>query len=140
MLNVLEHIKNDNRALYEASKILHKNGILIIEVPSGRFLYDNYDKQLLHYRRYDMNEIVNKIEKAGFIIQKKTHIGFIIFPIFIVVKLYSKLFQTKNENIVIKKAKLSNNLILKFLFKIENKLRNFSLPFGIRCYICAKKK
>ena len=140
MLNVLEHIKNDNRALYEANKILHKNGILIIEVPSGRLLYDNYDKQLLHYRRYNMNEIVKKIEKAGFIVQKKTHIGFIIFPIFIIVKLFSKLFKTKNESIVIKKAKLSNNNILKFLFKIEKKLRNYSLPFGIRCYICAKKK
>ena len=44
MLNVLEHIKDDNSALLAANKILDKNGILIIEVPSGKSLYDDYDK------------------------------------------------------------------------------------------------
>ena len=46
MLNVLEHIKNDDAALLEANKILNDNGVLIIEVPAGKFLYGDYDKKL----------------------------------------------------------------------------------------------
>ena len=138
MLNVLEHIKNDDEALLEANKILDKEGILIIEVPSGKFLYDDYDRNLLHFRRYNMKEIIKKIENAGFKIEKKTHLGFLIFPIFVLVKIFNKFF--KNKNIVIKQAKMSNNLFLKMMFGLEKKLLNIYLPFGIRCYICARKK
>ena len=140
MLNVLEHIKDDDKALIEANKILHKNGILILEVPSSQFLYDDYDKKLMHFRRYNMKDVVNKIEKAGFIIEHKTHLGFFIFPIFAIVKLFNKFFKSNDKDIVVKQAKISNNIFLKFLFGFERIFSNLSLPFGIRCYICARKK
>ena len=138
MLNVLEHIENDTKALKEANKILCNDGLLILEVPAGKFLYDEYDKQLLHFRRYNMFELIKKIENAGFVVETKTHLGFFIFPIFILVKLFNKIF--KSKNIISKQANLSNNLIVKMLFHFESKLREFSLPFGIRCFICARKK
>ena len=137
MLNVLEHIKDDNKALIEANKILSKDGILILEVPSGKFLYDEYDKKLLHFRRYNMRDIIKKLEDAGFVIEKKTHLGFIIFPIFAIIKFFNKFF--KNEDTVIKQAKKSNNIFLKILFNIEKKFQKLNMPFGIRCYICARK-
>ena len=138
MLNVLEHIKDDFAALKEANKLLKEDGILILEVPSGKMLYDQYDRELLHYRRYNMNELIKKIEDSGFIIEKKTHLGFIIFPIFALVKLFNKIF--KSKKVVVKQAKFSDNFILRFFFKIEEKLQNFNLPYGIRCYVCARKK
>ena len=138
MLNVLEHIGNDVKALNEANKLLCDNGLLILEVPAGKFLYDEYDKQLLHFRRYKMLDLIKKIENAGFVIERKTHLGFFIFPVFILVKLFNKIFRSKN--IISKQANLSNNTIVKLLFFIESKLREFSLPFGIRCFVCARKK
>ena len=137
MLNVLEHIKDDDKALAEVNKILNNQGILIIEVPSGKFLYDEYDRKLLHYRRYNMQEIEKKLIKAGFKIEKKTHLGFIIFPLFIVIKLFNKFF--KDKNIIVRQAKVSNNIFLRILFNIERRLRKVYLPFGIRCFICARK-
>ena len=137
MLNVLEHIKDDDKALIEVNKILNNQGILIIEVPSGKFLYDEYDRKLLHYRRYNMREIEKKLIKAGFKIEKKTHLGFIVFPLFIIIKLFNKFF--KDKNIVVKQATTSNNIFLKILFSIERKLRKLYLPFGISCFICARK-
>ncbi len=138
MLNVLEHIKNDDHALNEAYKLLNNDGKLIIEVPSGKFLYDDYDKKLLHFRRYNSKEIVKKILNAGFLIEKKTHLGFFTYPIFVLTKLFNKFFKIKN--IVEKETKISNNFLIKFLFYIELKLLRFNLPFGIRTVICAKKK
>ena len=138
MLNVLEHIADDDSALAEANKLLKKDGLLILEVPSCKSLYDDYDKKLLHFRRYNMNELIKKIERAGFIIEKKTHLGFILFPIFSVVKIINKLI--KRKNIIVSHANASNNILVQVLFKMEEKLRNFSLPFGIRCFVCARKK
>lgn len=79
MLNVLEHIKDDDKALAEVNKILNNQGILIIEVPSGKFLYDEYDRKLLHYRRYNMQEIEKKLIKAGFKIEKKLTLVLLFF-------------------------------------------------------------
>ena len=138
MLNVLEHINNDDKALFEANKLLKKNGLLILEVPSGQFLYDEYDKKLLHFRRYNMKNLVKKIESAGFKIEKKTHLGFIIFPFFAAIKFLNKFI--KKKNIVTSQANFSNNIFVKFLFKIEKRLRIYNLPFGVRCFICARKK
>ena len=138
MLNVLEHIQDDEKALDEAYKMLDKDGLLIIEVPAGKFLYDNYDKQLLHFRRYSSSEISKKLLNSGFKIEKKTHLGFSIFPFFIVIKIFNKFF--KKKDVVLKQTKMTDNFFVKFLFNIDKKLRNFSLPFGIRCVICARKK
>ena len=138
MLNVLEHINDDERALNEANKLLKKDGLLILEVPSGKFLFDEYDKKLLHFRRYNMKDLIEKIEKAGFKIEKKTHLGFILFPFFSLIKIFNKLI--KKKNIVVSQANASNNFLVKTLFEIEKKLRNYSLPFGIRCFVCARKK
>jgi len=138
MLNVLEHIENDTKALSEAYKMLTKNGILILEVPAGKFLFDDYDKKLMHFRRYNMAELIKKIQDSGFIIENKTHHGFFIFPIFMIVKLFNKFF--KSKNIISKQANLSNNAIVRALFKLESRLRNYDLPFGIRCFMCVRKK
>ena len=85
-----------------------------------------------------MFDLVKKIENAGFTVERKTHLGFFIFPIFILVKLFNKIFRGKN--IISKQANLSNNTLVNILFLIESKLRKFNLPFGIRCFICARKK
>ena len=138
MLNVLEHIKEDQRALCEVHRMLKKNGLLIIEVPSGSFLYDDYDVKLLHFRRYDMKDLINKLSNAGFKIEKKTHLGFLAFPFFLIIKLFNKFFKKKLT--VTKSANISDNTFLKILFKIEKKLGSLSLPFGVRCYVCARKK
>ena len=84
-----------------------------------------------------MKDIEKKLINSGFKIEKKTHLGFIVYPLFFVVKLLNKLF--KDKNIVIKQAKASNNIFLKILFNIEKKLQKIYLPFGIRCFICARK-
>lgn len=137
MLNVLEHIEEDEKALSEAYKLLNREGILIIEVPAGKFLYDEYDKKLLHFRRYSSKEIKMKILNAGFKIESETYLGFFCFPLFALIKIINKFF--RSENIVDRQTKLSNNFILNILFKIEMKLKWIKFPFGIRKVICAKK-
>jgi SAM-dependent methyltransferase len=51
-LNVVEHIEDDVRALSNASQLLRPGGRLIILVPAYPWLYNRFDLELCHYRRY----------------------------------------------------------------------------------------
>ena len=51
-LNVVEHIEDDSRAFQNATKLLKKDGNLIVLVPSIPSIYNSFDRQLHHYRRY----------------------------------------------------------------------------------------
>jgi len=51
-LNVIEHIENDKLAIKNICKLLKTNGIIYILVPAYQSLYNNFDKSLLHFRRY----------------------------------------------------------------------------------------
>lgn len=51
-LNVIEHIENDKLAIKNICKLLKTNGIIYVLVPAYQSLYNNFDKSLLHFRRY----------------------------------------------------------------------------------------
>jgi len=69
-VNVFEHIKDDEVALKNAHRLLKKNGRIIILVPAKKFAYTRLDKNLGHYRRYEKQELKNKLEEAGFTVEK----------------------------------------------------------------------
>lgn len=138
ILNVLEHISNDDLALKNSKKLLKKNGKIFIEVPANRFLYDNYDKELMHFRRYQMSELLIKLKKNGYEVLKKQHLGFFCFFPFFFVKLFNKIFNKENK-VAKKQIKLSNNFLVNLLIILEKKLSRIYFPIGIRCFVIAKK-
>jgi len=56
-LNVVEHIKDDHRALKHCRFLLKEGGNLIILVPAFQNLYNTFDAELGHYRRYTKNSL-----------------------------------------------------------------------------------
>ncbi len=58
-LDVLEHIKDDQLAVSEISRILKKEGVVIITVPHEMKFYTHQDKLIGHYRRYEINQIIS---------------------------------------------------------------------------------
>lgn len=66
MLNVLEHIEEDSKALDVLRTLLRPGGNLIILVPSLKFLYSNYDRSINHYRRYEKRELGHLITRCGY--------------------------------------------------------------------------
>jgi ubiquinone/menaquinone biosynthesis C-methylase UbiE len=74
-LDVLEHIENDQLVLDSFYKVLPLGGKLLIKVPAHRFLFCEIDKQSLHYRRYSKNELIIKLQNAGFKVVKIRYIN-----------------------------------------------------------------
>lgn len=142
MLNVLEHIQSDVEALEKAFNLLKPGGVLIIEVPAGPSLYDSYDAELQHFRRYSDLDLQTKLVQSGFIIRRRSHLGFILFPAFAVVKLLNKWLTSRKKTLVVRKraSNTSTSRLVRIAMKLESKiLVNFQLPFGIRALITAQR-
>ena len=52
-IDVIEHIEKDAEELQRAASLLADGGYLIILVPAHQFLYNEFDKAIGHFRRYD---------------------------------------------------------------------------------------
>jgi len=146
LLNVLEHIEDDTAALKQIKRILKPGGIAIIEVPAGPHLYDLYDKALLHFRRYLLAGLSEKVNDLDFKIVKKSHLGFFIYPGFWFVKQRNKrlsnVTQEKQKHIVEKNIRdTGSSKLLHRLMQIELSVGNWvSYPTGIRCLLTCIKK
>lgn len=69
-LNVIEHINYDNEAIVNAKKLLKKGGTLIVLVPAYQWLYNRFDKELYHFRRYTTKTLSSLFLQNGFTVQK----------------------------------------------------------------------
>jgi glycosyltransferase involved in cell wall biosynthesis len=65
-MNVLEHIEDDRSTLANFFQVLQPNGHLVLLVPALKPLYGTLDKHLHHFRRYDREELQQKVKDAGF--------------------------------------------------------------------------
>jgi 2-polyprenyl-3-methyl-5-hydroxy-6-metoxy-1,4-benzoquinol methylase len=71
LLNVLEHLADDNAAIRNIRYLLKPAGRLIILTPAYAALYSRLDKELNHYRRYTVSRLATLLQHNGFIPEKK---------------------------------------------------------------------
>lgn len=76
-LNVLEHIKDDEKAIENIRKLLTPKGYLILILPSNPKLYGKIDESINHYRRYDKKKLIALIKKKGFKVIKSRRLNFL---------------------------------------------------------------
>ncbi len=63
---VLEHIYRDDIAISNLYKLLEKKGKIIITVPYSMKYWSPHDEFSDHIRRYDYDELTNKMQQANF--------------------------------------------------------------------------
>jgi SAM-dependent methyltransferase len=66
LVNVLEHIEDDNDGLRQVWWSLKPGGRLILWVPAYEALYGDFDRKVGHYRRYQLDGLKTKMSAAGF--------------------------------------------------------------------------
>ena len=138
-LNVLEHIEDDTKALQNIYRLLKKDGIFIFELPAFQSLYDSYDSELQHFRRYNKSNILKKLKSENFLILDIHYICYSIFLPFLLVKLFNKVFRKKS--VLKNNFKLSDNSLITIMLQQEMKLIDIiKLPFGIRIFGISRKK
>ena len=77
--NVLEHIEDDTKVLEQLHSKIKVNGFLAIYVPAFMCLYNQLDASVGHYRRYEKDELINKLLEANFNIKECYYVDSIGF-------------------------------------------------------------
>jgi glycosyltransferase involved in cell wall biosynthesis len=70
-LNVLEHIEDDNAVLRRLFAVLGEQARIVFLVPFNPKLTSEFDRQIGHFRRYQTGELEEKMQAAGFIVEKQ---------------------------------------------------------------------
>ena len=107
--DVLEHIQNDLKEVLSAKKRLKKNGYLIFSVPAFQIFFNNFDKSVGHYKRYNKEDFKIIASKANLKIEKLIYYD--SFGLLLII--LSKIFNISNKN-------LGKNI----------KIWNFFIPFS----------
>jgi SAM-dependent methyltransferase len=145
LLNVLEHIQDDAAAARQVCRLLRPGGIAVIEVPAGPHLFDIYDRQLLHFRRYDLRGLEQMLRGAGLDILESSHLGVLLYPFFSAVKRRNRRFLSAPPEE--QRRRVSSNIVQSgrsplagFVMGMEARLRPWiPYPCGIRCLVTARR-
>jgi SAM-dependent methyltransferase len=78
--NVLEHIDLDVQVLSELKNLLKNEGKLVSYVPAFPILFSDLDVAVGHYRRYTKREICQKLQRAGYKVERIHYVDTLGFP------------------------------------------------------------
>ena len=143
VFDVLEHIEDPVPMLKEFSRVLNKDGLLIITVPAHQFLFPNYDSSIGHFRRYSVSELKSSLTEAGFELVRERYLFSFLVPLAWVLRvlpekmgLKSSLTSRSSARAQFRIAQLLSPLF-RFLVATEKILR---LPFGLSILAVARPK
>ena len=66
--DVWEHVEDDGAVAREAFRVCRPGGRLLVAVPAGMDLWSAHDVALGHVRRYDRDQLVGLVRRAGFVV------------------------------------------------------------------------
>jgi SAM-dependent methyltransferase len=70
LVNVLEHVGDEQQTLANIRSTLTRNGRVVILVPQHPALYSSLDEALGHRERYTRDGLHRSLERAGFIVER----------------------------------------------------------------------
>lgn len=87
LMDVLEHIENEQEFLCAVRDHITPEGYLIVGVPMRQNLYSAYDHTAGHYRRYSQKYLKSVVESSGFRFIRSVQWGHSYLPLLIIRKM-----------------------------------------------------
>lgn len=148
--DVIEHVENDKKSVFEMIRVCKPGGKIIITVPALMCLWSHHDEVNQHVRRYKMKEIIRlfKInDKKGFEIYS-TYFNTFLFPIILLFRLISKLLPKKiirhgagSDFTIINNENIINSLLFRIFDTERILLKYLKYNFGASIlYVWQKQK
>jgi len=142
MFDVLEHIPDDAHALRIVNRKLKPGGRVALSVPAFMWLWGQQDVVNQHCRRYTSRELREKLQAAGFLIERVTYFNTILFPPIAAIRLVSRYgnrpHSEEGDFAYIRKP--SNTFLLNLFATERFFLRYLNFPFGVSVFVAAQKK
>ena len=106
---VLEHLKDDRKAIKELARVMKPSGRLIVTFPHKKSYFANDDRFVNHFRRYELSEMNALLIDAGFrpiTIRKvlgpleKITMSFVVYCFSLIQKIKSEKANQLNNNVL----------------------------------------
>lgn len=138
-LDVIEHLDDDVGGLKEMFRVTKPGGAALIFVPAFMWLWGVQDDISEHKIRYTKSQIVERVEAAGYCVERATYANFTFFAPILAGRLFMKISGIKPES--------ENNINVSALngvfgsvFGSERLLLNrIGFPFGVSLIVVARK-
>ncbi len=138
-LDVVEHLDDDIAGLKEIYRVTKSGGYSLIFVPAFMWLWGVQDDISHHRIRYTRTEIVERLEKAGFVVERATYANFTFFAPVLAGRAFMRATGIKPES--------ENNINISALNGVFGKifsaerfwLKNLNFPFGVSIVVLARK-
>ncbi len=138
-LDVIEHLDDDLAGLREMFRILKKGGKTLIFVPAFMWLWGVQDDVSNHRIRYTKKQIVERLQKAGFEIERATYANWTFFAPILGGRTLMKLTGIKPESENNVNVSALNGVFGKLFSAEKHWLKRANFPFGVSIVIVAKK-
>lgn len=139
-LDVVEHLDDDVAGLKEMHRVLKTGGKTLIFVPAFMWLWGVQDDISNHRIRYTKKQIVERLEKAGFKIERATFANWTFFAPILAGRTLMKITGIKPESENNVNVSALNGIFGKIFSAERFWLKNFDFPFGVSIVITAEKK
>ena len=138
-LDVVEHLDDDIAGLKEMYRVTRRGGYSLIFVPAFMWLWGVQDDISNHRIRYTKKQIVERLEKAGFTVERATYANWTFFAPILAGRTLMKLTGIKPESENNVNVSALNGIFGKMFSAERFWLKNFSFPFGVSIVVVAKK-
>jgi SAM-dependent methyltransferase len=130
LLDVLEHVTDDQGSLAAIFERLKPGGALLLTVPINPWMWSAHDVAHHHHRRYRKSEIRKLALDAGYVIDMLSPFNSLLFPPIAAVRFVGKLTGKNDSDDAMPPAPV--NKVLDTIFGLERGLvGRVPLPFGV---------
>lgn len=142
--DVLEHIEDDEAVLAQLFQACKGGGGVALTVPQHHWLWSRMDDFAHHKRRYTRNDLVGKLERAGFMVEYTTSFISLLLPLMLAARLWRKPAGTEMQDQMdaagLNIGRLANAAMGAVMVIERGLIRlGLRLPFGGSLLVIAKK-
>jgi len=144
LFDVIEHISDDKAVLREMYRICKPGGRIILTVPANKWLWSYFDVSSCHKRRYSKKELYQKLQRAGFVVEKVSFYVFFLFPMFFLYRALRNMRcsfddEELSSGVEAQTIPLINEIFLSALRLEKLLIKHINLPIGTSLVAIARK-
>ncbi len=139
LLDVLEHVEQDEESLVALNDLLETRGHLLLTVPAYEFLWSRHDELNQHKRRYTRAQVLGLIRRTGFEPLYATYFNTVLFPVVAGVRIVKGRISRTSGTDFRRHSGITNALLFGVMSAERLIMPQFSFPFGVSILVLAKK-